>query len=399
MTIKAHLPRRSFLSTSVKSVAFASIGAVASIPSSAQTPEPAEGDIIIRKTLPVTSIPNLYELNETPGVVRSSRAVREINFTVDGQSFTMAIDPSTIKTIVEIGIFIYGLFGGGNEKPGDWLTKISDQLTRIQSALETVQKAIEELKVLYRREFAQAADFQIIAKAEVYARNASDLAAQPSLPANINTMQQLLFSIQDAVAFSKQYGYANYNTIGYAMRVETDLVYLLRKSKKLKQETFNYYKLYFQDCLKAEVSGSVTNVKVTAIEVMRSLESKFPKQNSTRVDKGIHSWHQERCTGEVHIYQILTGSLANGFSGNISAEDSRRECDSSCRRCDLVRTTGTEEDIVRRFRGELYEQLNSWNEASRLYRELVARVDSLKVAEERVGKLRDVASELYNKAV
>lgn len=350
-------------------------------------------ELVIRKNLPAVQTPDLGTFFEGIEHSKVSRDVREVKIEFSGEQLSLKIDPTTIGTIITVADFILSLFGGGDEHIGDWLSKISDQLNKVNQLLQQVLDLLADLKVYVHLAFVEDAEKDLLARADMYVQNLPHWKATLRSAATQQELRDALRDIQNSSRKCIEYGYGSYNLVGYALRYETDLLYLTRRNKETKKSVFKYYKEYFSNCNNPRVSQSVANIRQVSEQNMRELEARFPSRSNFKEGKGEITWQTGRRECTTDAFTIINGSLMTGFTGHADVEASRRckVIDPSGRPDPSFLSKNDVNEALQPIRDQFNSFLNAANRASLQYRELVSHVDALKKAEEKVRALQSVA--------
>jgi hypothetical protein len=121
-------------------------------------------------------------------------------------------------------------------------------------------------------------------------------------------------------------------TLGYALKVELELLTALKLGKQSRREVLRDYLSYFTNCLNPDISGSIGNV-LTALATSRNeINSQFKNGdiwfNNFQYLGDIHRVCEDRakegtrCWSEFDLITIqldyqLTGDLTSGFTGQL----------------------------------------------------------------------------------
>ena len=220
-------------------------------------------------------------------------------------------------------------------------------------------------------------------------------------------MNNALERIQTRVREVIRYGFASYNTVGYALPYETDLLFMTNKSAETKRKAFSRYSNYFGECLDENEPRSVANVRRTAETTVASLSNQFPPRSNLRENVGRTSWSPRiLCETTADVIMITSGSLENGFTGEILTENEVTGCDSRMREPNtffaarsVTLSNGKRDEALRPFRERLQQLLATMNSAGEQFRNALAQAALLREAENQVARLREVSIRLGDTAI
>jgi len=327
---------------------------------------------------------------------------------IQSSEIALFAEPITISTIIEVGGLIIDLLDLLGSPPdfGRWLEEISDQLGRIEILLEDVLDRLEELRVHIDRAFARDAETELLAATDFFADNVAEWRAAPDTPVNLIAMNNALERIQTGAREVIRYGFASYNTVGYALPYETDLLFMTNKSIETKRKAFERYSNYFGKCLDENEPGSVANVRRNAETLAASLSSQFPSRNNLRENLGRVSWSPRiLCETTADVIMITSGSLESGFNGEIITENESTGCDSRMRTPNtffaarsVALSNSKRDEALQPFRERLQQILTAMNSAGEQFRNALGQNALLREAENQVSQVREISTRLRDTA-
>ena len=185
-----------------------------------------------------------------------------------------AVDPGTIAAIISIGKFIYDSLQKDEPDNGqdEWLDEINSNLEKISSQLVQIADAISMLNVKLDMKFRELAEIQVIGR--VQSIQILNISWRSNNDERLNSAEVQLEIANELATFLgvtrelMQYGYAHYDTIALAMRLE---LYLLVISNRHSSDSF-----------KASLKHYLRSPKPDKFNKRNYDERELPKQSHRR---------------------------------------------------------------------------------------------------------------------
>lgn len=156
---------------------------------------------------------------------------------------------------------IYQLFNKPEDpldKIGDWIIDLAEQLKEFGQDLKDIKRKLEELQVYIDEIQIREAEVSLLSAIDTYKQHVFDLRENPNDINILNTFRDLYFQ-QISIASNnlKRWSYATVMTLGYALKVELELMTALKLSTSSRNEVLKDYITYFNTCLNENKLGTI----------------------------------------------------------------------------------------------------------------------------------------------